>query len=74
MINDNEVECKVYYSIQPAEPDVGVEAGIEIEGVWLGDREVTGELDDGDLDDIAQDIIDYNNSQAEAYDEDRWDD
>ena len=75
MVDDNEVEVKVYYYVQGPEPDVGEKGGVEIESVWYGDWDLTGSLDDGELEDIAQDIIDWNNSAAEAYDEDaRWDD
>ena len=69
-LDDVETKVTVIYSHQGAEPDVGVEAGTEIEGVWIGDLDVTGQLTEVQLEDIANDINDMAISRAEAYEED----
>ena len=41
-IDGEDVAVSVTYYVQPPEPDVGVDGGIEIEGVYRGSEDVTG--------------------------------
>ena len=74
-INDSEFEVAVVYSYQPAEPDVGVQEGIEIEGVYCEDQgDLQGDLTEDQLDALAIEIGESNYSAWEAFQEDRYDD
>ena len=67
-IDDVEVEVVVVYSIQPPEPDVGIDGGIEIENVLRADTSsVMDKLSEDQLDSLAYEINDYNVSSWEDY-------
>ncbi len=63
-----EVEDKVYYYDQPAEPDVGVAGGIEIEDVMVDGKSVMSQLSKNELDGIAM----MSNDRAQAKFEAQW--
>ena len=71
-ITDGDIErdVTVIYSHQPAEPDVGVDAGTEIEGVWIGELDITYTLTELQLEELANRIEEMNVSAWEAYQED----
>ncbi len=56
-IDGSEYQVAVVYSDQPAEPDVGIAAGIEIEGVYCEDQgDIQKELTEDQLDELALEI------------------
>ena len=74
-IDGVEHEVMVLYREYPAEPDVGVDAGCEIEGVYFEDQgDIQAELTEDQLNDLAMQIGESNDSAWEAAQEDRYDD
>lgn len=70
-----ELDVTVVYSAQPPEPDVNVAGGIEIEGVYLKDKDdmdITALCSDVELETFANDINDYLVSAWEAAAEDYY--
>ena len=66
-----DADVRVVYSIQPPEPDVGIDGGIEIEGVYFEDEGcLMGDMTDYQLECLAEEINDYNVSSWEAAQED----
>ena len=65
-----EFDVVVIYSVQGPEPDVGVDGGIEIGGVWRGNEDVTGLCSDYQLECYANEINESLVSAWEAAAED----
>ncbi len=66
-INDVEQDVMVIYSECAPEPDVGFAGGVEIEGVYFEDQGcVMSEMSEDQLDALALEIGDYNQSSWEA--------
>ena len=65
-----EFDVVVIYSVQAAEPDVNVDGGIEIEGVYNGAEDVTGLCSEYQLECWANEINEYLVSSWEAAAED----
>ena len=53
----NEILVDVHYFVQPAEPDVNMPAGVEIEQVFLADEDILSNMSDEDLERVTQWVI-----------------
>ena len=74
-IDGSEYQVAVVYSDQPAEPDVGVDEGIEIEGVYCEDQgDLQGDLTEDQLDALALEIGQSRQSEWEYAQERTLDD
>lgn len=70
-VNDVDMDVSVHYSVQSPEPDVGVQGGIEIEGVYFEDQgDIQDELSADQIESLAEEINDYLVSMCEAAEED----
>ena len=63
-LEEGEVKVEVNYFVQPPEPDVGVDGGIEIESIMHGKTDLMGKLSNDEIDSIANEII---NTLSEDY-------